>query len=99
IARVIIGSGVSAKVSALVTSHRNGRFHGYSWLFPVHARSISVARFPNAPLGILRLFRRLEPPSGRRVLTPLQPLYAPAPAVNIHSSVQDVRAPTPNTKR
>ena len=45
---VIIGSGVPAEVSALVASPRNGRFHGYSWLFPVHACSISVARFPEA---------------------------------------------------
>ena len=45
---VIIGSGVLAEVSALVASHRNGRFHGYSWLFPVHEGSISIARFPEA---------------------------------------------------
>jgi hypothetical protein len=48
IARVIIGSGVSAEVSALVDSHRSGRLHGYCWLFPAHGRSISVARFPDA---------------------------------------------------
>jgi hypothetical protein len=47
IATVIIGSGVPAEVSALVAAHRNGRFHNYAWLFPVHGRSISVARIPD----------------------------------------------------
>ncbi len=51
-----------------------------------------------AAFSTLGVYRRLEPPSGRRVLTPVKPLYAPASAVNIHSSaLQGVRASTPNT--